>query len=112
MFRTLGRSVTLAGLVALAVVSPALARHRPQACKGGTFFADGTALVTGDAAPAMAQVVIGATTIAIPGVCADAVPVRLVPGRKGTAITAKWSSCAALGGQVTLKARLAAPACD
>ena len=111
MVGTRWRAAAAAALLTLVLSGESSAR-RPAPCPDGTFLADGKALVTGEAAPVTARIAIAAPTIAIAGVCPDPVRVHLVAGRKLTRVSASWRSCPSLAGRVTLKARIAAPACD
>jgi len=101
----------LAGVVALAFGGPAAAKGKPTACPAGRFMLSNASLVVGAGAPANDVVEISGSQISTGSGCPP-VHVSLKPKKKFTAVSARWKSCSGLTGPASLKAKIAAPACD
>ncbi len=104
--------VCIAGLLAVLLQShPAHARKpKPQPCPGGLFAVEG-AVATGLATP-ITRITLDDAGIAVLDACPTPAPATVKARAKATSIRATWASCPGFPGKVTVKAKLAAPACN
>jgi len=107
------RSLTTALVVAvvLAGAAPAgAAKEKPTPCPAARFAIDGDPLV-GEPVPLADAVAYGPGAFSIASGCGAATTLKVRAKKKRTAITARWSSCEALGGKVKLVAKIDAASC-
>ena len=109
MARRLCLALGMACVTWVLFVRPSLAA--PTACPDGRFVIPGQSLIPGATAPGNDQIDISGSLISIASGCPP-VPVKFHPKKAFTLVAAKWPSCTGLTGKVTLKAKIAAPACD
>src|SRR2546425_3523506 len=91
-------------LTALSAVSVPAARSKPAPCPGGTFAVKGSAPVT-------ARVVFTSAQVWLLDLCNEPAAANLKAQRKVTNLSALWTSCSGVPGQLALKAKIRAPAC-
>src|SRR2546425_708009 len=91
-------------LTALSAVSVPAARSKPAPCPGGTFAVKGSAPVT-------ARVVFTSSQVWLLDLCNEPAAANLKARRKVTNLSAVWTSCSDVSGQLALKAKIRAPAC-
>src|SRR5881628_1290103 len=91
-------------LTVLCAVSVLAARSKPAPCAAGTFAVKGSAPVT-------ARVVFTSAQVWLLDLCDEPAAANLKAQRKVTNLSALWTSCSGVPGQLALKAKIRAPAC-
>lgn len=94
----------------LAAVGAGAAAAAPTPCPTGFFGIDGGG-VTG-LGTALTRITLDAAGVAVLDACPEPAAVTIKARKKATLLRATWASCPGFPDKVTLKARIAAPACS